>query len=365
MGNSSSTDLWSPVKVGNLTIKNRFMRSPCYMNNANPDGIPNPSLIQYYLEMAAGEWGLVIPGAVYAQRSGKAFQYQAGVENERQVKAWKPVIDAMHKHNTKIVFQLIDGGTATPFDVIGERPRGPSEWGPGTHAMTKMEIAEVIEKYATAAKRLQEIGADGVQIHSAHGYLISEFLSPYANHRTDEYGGSPENRRRILKEIVDETRKMVDTKRFLITTKINANDCVPGGVTPQDLAETVKAIKGIDLYEISCGFQDGRTTIRPKAKKIQKPGYPLVEGYNLDGVKAVRKVSKVKLGVVGGFRTEKEMKHALELGADLISLGRPSINDPQCVKHFHEGVPLGCVSCSQCAFTLGGPEPVRCVIKKQ
>ena len=272
----------------------------------------------------------------------------------------------MHKNGTKIVFQLIDGGSSTPFDVILERPRGPSEYHPGMHAMTKYEIAEVIENYVKAAQRLQRVGADGVEIHSAHGYLISEFLSPISNHRTDEYGGSPENRRRLLKEIVEETRRNVDTKHFIISTKINSSDCIEGGVTPKDLAQTVKAIHGMDLWEISCGFQDGRTTIRPKSKKFQKESYPLLEGYNLEGVEEIRKISKkAKIGVVGGFRTENAMKHALELGADLISLGRPSINDPQCVRHFHEGKPFGCVSCSQCLSYLGGPGMARCVLNKE
>ena len=343
-----SSKLFQPVQIGPLKLKNRFMRSPCHMNLCDNDGFPTSKLHKYYRDMADGQMGLIVPEYLYMSQASKADRGQGCIGTDEHAKAWQSTVDYVHKQGTKIVFQVADAGTATTAEVCGQEPRGASPQGPGTRAMTKLEISGVIEDYVKAAVRLQNVGVDGIELHAAHGYLISQFLSPAINKRDDEYGGSPENRRRLLQEIVSAIRANTD-KNFAIMAKINADDCIPGGVTPEDLAETVKAIKGMDCYEISCGFQDARTIIR-SLKLLRKKGYELKPKYNLEAAKLVRKVNpNVPLAVVGGIRTIKDMEDVINAGIDLVSLGRPTIADPKVVQHLMEGdKKVKCISCGKC-----------------
>ena len=345
-----SSKLFTPTKIGSLQLKNRFMRSPCYMHACDNEGLPHDWLLKYYREMADGQMGLIIPGYFYMSQASKANPGQGCMYTDRHAAAWKSTVEYMHKQGSKTIFQVCDCGTAGTFETCKERPRGASPQKPGQREMTKMEISELIEDYTKTALRLQNIGVDGIELHAAHGYLISQFLCPVNNKRTDEYGGSPENRRRILQEIVSSIRREVD-KNFIISAKINVDDNIPGGLTPKDLAETVKNIKGMDFYELSCGFQSG-TTSRIKRPHSEKEVNGFVPGWNLPGLTVVRKENpNVPLGVCGGFGTIKEMEHAIDEGATLVSLGRPSIADPQVVKHLMEGdKKVKCVFCSQCVI---------------
>ena len=354
-----SSRLFQPAQIGPLKLKNHFMRSPCYMHGCDNAGFPEQWLLKYYKDMADGQMGLIAPGYFHMRTSGKANPNQGCIFTDRHAQAWKSTVDYIHKQGSKIIFQVADCGTRGTFELCRERPRGASPQGPGTREMTKMEIAELIEDYTNTALRLQEIGVDGIELHAAHGYLLSQFLSGYNNKRTDEYGGSPENRRRILQEIVSSIRSRVD-KNFAVAAKINVNDYKPGGVTPEDLAETVKAIKGMDFYEISCSFQDGRISSRG-TKYMRLEGHLFRPGFNVPGMAVVHKANpNVPLVVCGGFTTLKTMEHALDEGASIISLGRATIADPMVVKHLMEGEKhVRCIYCSECLLHCQ-TGPVHC-----
>ena len=356
--------LFSPIKIGSLELPNRFMRSSCYMHGCDNNGFPHPWLIKYYKDMADGKMGLIIPGYMYLNKNGKALPNQACFYTDRHAKAWKSTVDYVHKKGSKIIFQIGDGGTYTTHDVIQEDPRGASPQQEGQREITKMEISQVIEDFAQAAVRLQSIGVDGMQIHAAHGYLISGFLNPATNKRTDEYGGSPENRRRILQEIVSAIRSAVGND-FFVSAKVNVDDCMEGGGKPQDLAETVKAIKGIDLYEISSGFQNYMLSTRPRTLSQKKFDYGFSYGYNIEGLKVVRQANpNSHLAVCGALRTIDDMNLALDSGADLVSFGRPSIADPKMVKHLMEGEKqVRCMFCSVC-LKKAFQGRVRCSVYK-
>jgi 2,4-dienoyl-CoA reductase-like NADH-dependent reductase (Old Yellow Enzyme family) len=352
--------LFEPTKVAQLSLKNKIMRSPCFMHGCDNTGLPTKSLLKYYQDLADGQMGLIIPGYFYLHTQGKASNAQGGMENDMQADAWKETVKYIHKQGSKIVFQVCDAGVATTFDACKEMPRGAYKINDQTRTMTKAEIAEVIENYVTAAKRIQRIGVDGIQIHAAHGYLVSQFLSPAVNKRDDEYGGSPENRRRILKEISSEIRKATG-KDFFISAKINGEDCIPGGLTPEDFAQTVKAVKDIDMFEVSCGVGSAALTIRSTLIP-RVPGYENMSAYNVGSMEIAKKANpNASFAVVGGFRKIEEMEDAIKRGADLVSLGRPTIADPKVVKHLMEGKKIKCVSCGLCIInsTKG---PVHCFI---
>ena len=357
-----SSKLFSPVKIGSLQLKNRFMRSPCYMNGCDNGGFPKEWLLKYYRDMADGQMGLIIPGFMYMSQTGKSNPGQGCIYTDRHAFAWKSTVDYIHKQGSKVLFQVVDAGAVTRFDICGERPRGPSPIKPGSREMTKMEIAEVIEDFTKAAVRMQNVGVDGIELHAGHGLLLSQFLTPVINKRTDEYGGSPENRRRILQEIVSSIRREVG-KDFVVSAKINVDDAIPGGIKPKDLGETVRAIKGMDFYEITCGFQDGRVTGRYKKQSLNKPGYPFKYGYNIENMRIVHEMNpNVPLVVCGAMKTIKTMEAAIDAGATLVSFGRPTIADPKLVQHLMEGEKqVRCVFCGQC----WGEDRIRCAVYKQ
>jgi 2,4-dienoyl-CoA reductase-like NADH-dependent reductase (Old Yellow Enzyme family) len=257
--------------------------------------------------------------------------------------------------------------------------------------MSVDEIGEVIQAFGSAAKRAAKAGADGIQVHAAHGYLISQFLSPFFNHREDEWGGSDLNRFRFLKEIILNIRKAIP-KGMPILVKLNANDYTPGGgVTPSLAVKYAEwlAESGIDGLEISCGMAGysfmnmcrgdvpvkelvGRLSWwkKPLASfKLKKLAgkYDLVEGYNLEASKMIKPVlGNIPLFVVGGLRRVSHMTEVLEKRyADGISMCRPFIREPLIVKKIKEGKAgaVACTSCNKCLAAVPRNIPVRCYSK--
>lgn len=164
-----------------------------------------------------------------------------------------------------------------------------------------------------------------------------------------------------MSEIVDAIRNECG-KDFVIGIKLNGDDCRPkeNGLTPKDLAATMAAIPDIDLWEISCGFRDRTTPGRSINRKLRNKNYPYTEGYNIPAVEVCRKSTKARISVVGAIRKTETMIKAMEAGADLVSLGRPSIADTHVVQHIYEGKKMKCISCSQCLLHLDAP--VKCWI---
>jgi 2,4-dienoyl-CoA reductase-like NADH-dependent reductase (Old Yellow Enzyme family) len=267
---------------------------------------------------------------------------------------------------SKIVFQVMHGGPqAIP------NPIRPSD-------LSEPEIDEITERYALCAERLRSVGADGIMIHAAHGYLVSSFLSPFANSRTDKYGGSLENRARFLGGIVSELKR-VDRKGFLIAVKINGSDLCENGVTAHEIADVLKIAK-VDLAEISCG--GGRdSTIRShwnRAVGAKLPGraaetlegflkrkVPVVEGYTMEFAKEIKRANPgTAVASVGGFSTIGAMTEALK-HVDLVSLGRPFIGEPDLCAKLRTGksTRVECVRCGQCMLWFKEGVPIRCFMK--
>jgi 2,4-dienoyl-CoA reductase-like NADH-dependent reductase (Old Yellow Enzyme family) len=255
--------------------------------------------------------------------------------------------------------------------------------------MTTEQIEETIQAFADAAGRTVEAGADAIQLHGAHGYLISEFLSPFFNRRKDKYGGSPEGRFKFIKEIINRIRETVPTE-MPIMVKVNANDFTPKEGTTQELAAIYAgwlAQLGISAIEVSCGcyynFQTVRGDIpirelvqslpgwmRPVARikmHFQKAESRFVEAYSLDAAKTIKPaLGDVPLILVGGMRKLETMEEVVSAGsADLISMSRPFIREPLLVKKFREGksTEASCISCNMCSAAMFNEIPVRCYQK--
>jgi 2,4-dienoyl-CoA reductase-like NADH-dependent reductase (Old Yellow Enzyme family) len=281
--------------------------------------------------------------------------------------------------------------------MIGQTPLAPSSRGRDPlnfvkpKEMTETEILETIRAFGAAAKRAVEAGADGIQLHAAHGYLICEFLSPFFNIRTDSWGGSDANRFRFLKEIYQEVKKVVPDG-YPVFVKLNTNDYTPKeGITPVLATKYAKwlAELGIDAVEVSCGatnysYMNMCRGDVPTAEIVQglswweKPigkmmigklegKYNLEEGYNLEAARMIKPVlGDTPLFLVGGMRTVSHMENILEKNyADVISMSRPFIREPFLAKKIEEGEmkKVSCVSCNRCMAAVVNNFPVYCYNK--
>jgi len=387
--------LFENANIGKMELKNRFVHSATYEVMAKETGEVTDELVSRYRLIAKGDTGLIIPGYMYVLPSGRAFKPQTGIHKDDLIPGLKKISDAVHKEGGKIVFQLVHAGRQTKKDVAGETPLGPSSSGRDTvyfvkpRKMSEEDIRTVIQAFGKAALRAVEAGADGVQIHAAHGYLVNQFLSPFFNKRKDSWGGSDENRFKFLKEVFLEIKRSVPDD-LPVMVKLNTRDYTPKeGITlplavkyAQWLAEL-----GIDALEVSCGtafysfmnecrgevpideFVSGLPWWQKPIGKIMlnkmKGNFDLEEGYNLEAAELIRKVQKdLVLMVVGGFRRMTHMQDVLDRGiADFISMSRPFIREPFIVKKFKEGKAdrVACVSCNKCVSALLNNHPVRCL----
>ena len=389
--------LFTPLNLGNIQIKNRFVQSATYEVMAAETGEVSDKLIKRYQRLAKGEVGLIIPGYMYVHPLGRSYKHQTGIHNDAMIPGLRRLVETVHKEGAKIVFQLAHAGRQTTKSMIGETPLGPSSSGrnPITFIKPKEmradQIEEVIQAFALATNRAVETGVDGIQLHAAHGYLINQFISPFFNHRKDDWGGSDANRFRFLKEVLSEVKKVLP-QGMPVFVKLNTHDYTPReGITPS-LAVTYArwlAELAIDGLEISCGspvysFMNmcrGDVPVKELVNSLpfwKKPlgklmlrsmvgKYNFEGGYNIEAAKMIKPVlGKTPLFLVGGLRQVAEMEDVLEKKyADCISMSRPFIREPFIVKKIKEGnaTAVACVSCNRCLAAVTHNIPVQCYNK--
>lgn len=368
MLHQSEGKVFTPFNIGTLTIPNRFIRSATFENLEDKDYIPHPDLFTLTKKIAYGECGLIIPGFVFPLDSFKSL------------KAWEPTLKEIHtKTKSKFFFQLCHRGIKSfPETTKDGIPAGATGYLQGTRDLTNSEIEEIIQKFVVAAKNSQKVGADGIQLHAAHGFLISAFLSPFMNRRNDKWGGSDENRLRFLYEISGAIRSAIPN--FPISIKINGDDCVRdkdgySGMKPSLCGYYVKKLtdsKLVDMVEISCGIENVLDTRNiPYGKNKGEPfefnGFEYFDGYNQPYASVVRRMAPdAVLAIVGGLRRFVQMEAMIENDeCDFISLCRPFIRNPNIVKDFRtEKTKMSdCISCGGCLFTMRDG-PVHCVRNK-
>lgn len=389
--------LFTPKKIGEMEIKNRFVHSATYECMANDSGEVTDKLIKRYGQIAKGGAGLIIPGYLYIAPNGRAQKYQTGIHNDDMIEGLKKLVDVVHDEGSKIAFQLVHSGRQTSKDSMRQTPMAPSK-GPRDmiymvkpREMTEEEIEEVIKAFGVAAFRASEAGADGVQIHAAHGYLINQFLSPFFNKRTDSWGASDENRFRFLKEVVLEIKKNISDEMSILI-KLNTQDYTPKEGITLNLAKKYSAWLAdlpIDGLEVSCGtltysmfnmirgdvpteelimnFPWWRKILGKMMLKKMEGKFELEEGYNLEAARLIKPViGDVPMLVVGGMRKVDHMEDVLNNGfADFISMSRPFIREPNIVNKIKEGKAdsVACVSCNKCFAAAANLMPVYCYNK--
>jgi 2,4-dienoyl-CoA reductase-like NADH-dependent reductase (Old Yellow Enzyme family) len=345
--------LFEPKRIGRLEIPNRLVRSATAERMALPDGTCGLQMEALYSDLAAGGAGLIILGHACVSKDGRNRRSITGIYDDRHIPGLRKVVDAIHKHGAKAVSQINHAGRQTTPALIGKTPMAPSAvankvTGQTPREMTLAEIEETIEAFGRAAHRAKAAGFDAVQLHGAHGFLISEFNSPYTNTRRDEWGGKAEKRRRFITEVYGEVRRRVGND-YPVLVKLNADDCLEGGITFEEASEIAFHLErlGIDAIEISGGMAESKAgTIRPGIDSREK------EAYFLPYAKKLKKVLSVPLLLIGGIRSLEVAEEILERSwADFISLSRPLIREPNLPNEWKNGrtEKAACISCGQCS----------------
>jgi 2,4-dienoyl-CoA reductase-like NADH-dependent reductase (Old Yellow Enzyme family) len=353
--------LFEPYEIGSLEIRNRFMRSPTTSYWSDERGVVRPEIIDLYMRLSEGGVGLIVKGHTYVSDAGKAHKGMAGISNDLHVPRLGELTDTVHEHGGKIVTQLNHAGYKSIVDRAGPSEYGEAGW--EARALNIDEIREIVDAFGAAAQRSMDAGFDGVQIHGAHGYLISQFLSRLANKRTDEYGGSLENRMRLLNEVYDEIRARVGGC-IPVLIKLNCDDFSPSGFTVEDSIEVAKALskRGIDAIEISGGGVGQVAEIRRVRARSDDP--ELSEASFAGHAAKIREAIKpTTIALVNGIRSLRCMEAILEKDvADLISMSRPFIREPNLVRLLEAGQPAAtCTSCDACSASgVFGEMMLRC-----
>ena len=299
-----------------------------------------PKLIDLMEQLAQGQVGLIVTGYAFVSREGQAAPFQLGVDSDDLFPGITEMANRVHRADGKIVMQVAHGGLFAQPQLTGQEPMGPSamktESGSTGREMSRQEIEGIVKAFRESAIRAQRAGFDGVQIHAAHGYLLSQFLSPFFNKRSDEYGGTITNRARLLLELVQNVREAVGDK-FPLLVKINTEDFLDGGLGVEDMLAVAKMLEknGVDAIELSGGTILGilRGTPNTSFSRI---------GNEANYYESAAKLYKDKVGIplmlVGGIRSyELSQRLVVEGVCDYVSLCRPLIREPDLVKRWESG----------------------------
>ncbi|MBN2122715.1 MAG: NADH:flavin oxidoreductase [Deltaproteobacteria bacterium] len=356
--------VFEDTEINGMKLANRFVRSATWEGMATEEGAATPRLADLMARLVEGGVGLIVSSHAYVRKDGQVTPWQLGVYDDGLLTGLQGMTRAVHDRGGRCLLQLAHGGLFANPKLTGTSPVGPSEEGlAGTprKAMSRKDIREMVEAFGRAAERARDAGFDGVQIHAAHGYLLSQFLSPAFNRRKDAYGGGLEGRSRILQEVAGEIRSRVG-KRYPLLAKINSEDFVEGGLTLEDSVRTagILAREGVDAVECSGGTHlSGR--LLPSRPGITSEDR---EAYFREAARVFRSRIGIPVILVGGIRSFPVAERLVEEGtADYISLSRPLIREPDLVKRWASG-DLGkaaCISDNRCFGPAMAGKGIYCV----
>lgn len=364
--NTQYKHIFEPLAVKNMRLNNRTVMMPMGTNFGEQNGEMSFLHIQYYEQRAEGGVGLIIvENASVDSPQGSNGTTQIRIDQDSYIPRLFMLCETVHKHGTKIALQINHAGASAISSRIGSQPVSASnipskKGGEIPRPLTKEEILHIVKKYGEAAKRVQIAGFDAVEIHAGHSYLISQFLSPLTNDRTDEFGGSLENRARFAKMIIEEVRRQVGAF-FPIILRISADEFMEGGNTLDDCLEYLEFLKDeVDIFDVSAGLNG--------SIQYQIDACNLPDGWRSYLSKAVKeRFGKVCI-TMGNIRDPQVANDILERGdADLIGMGRGLIAEPEWVNKVKYGDIQDirkCISCNiGCAgHRIGINRPIRCTV---
>jgi len=362
--------LFEETTINGMTLRNRMVRSATWEGMCEQDGRPTERLINCYKDLAKGGIGLIITGYAFVRLDGKNNPGQMGIHTDNFADDYKKMTKTVHEAGSKIAVQLVHGGGQSNAEIAGRQPFAPSavkvnQFPEMPAELTRDEISKIITAFGEAARRAKSWGVDAIQLHGAHGFLINQFLSPLTNRRTDEYGGSIENRSRFLLEVYRNVRETVGAD-YPVLIKLNASDHVDGGLEIDDSVYAAKKLAeaGINAIEVSAGTSASgeKSPVRRKINKSEK------EAYNLKLARRIKEAVSCLLMVVGGFRSYRVAEKAIrDYCMDYISMARPLIREPGLANRWLQGdrKRAMCISCNKC-FKPGREEGgIYCVIEKK
>jgi 2,4-dienoyl-CoA reductase-like NADH-dependent reductase (Old Yellow Enzyme family) len=366
---NSASRLLSPGTIGPLTLKNRVIMAPMTTRKADAEGFVTESAVAYYKARADGGVGLITVEMASPEKVGKHRNFELGIYDDRFLPGLRGLVDVIHRAGAKASIQLGHGGGHTRADIAGEPPIAPSAIPHSVQEghtevivpleMTTARIAQTRSAFVAAACRAASAGFDAVEIHAAHGYLISQFLAPAENQRRDDYGGSLRNRARLAMEITAAVKAAVP--RLAVTFRMNGDDFFEGGLTPDEAIEIAvwAADAGADALHMTGGHYRSRPTAAIMIPPMATPSTPF-----LRFAEAVRRRVRVPVIAVGRFGDPQSAIAAVEdERADFIALGRPLLADPNWVDKVARGHQVRlCLACNTCVDGMRAGRQLHCLV---
>lgn len=342
-----SINLFEPYRIGNLEVKNRFMRSATWDATADDSGAVTDKSLSIYKRLAEGGVGLIVTGFAFVSAPGQAMHGQYGVHNDAMIPGLRKLAAVAHQGGAKITLQIVHCGISSAYLpqkgvsllAVSKKPDLKTVH----HEMTEDDIESIIADFTAAAVRAREAGFDTVQLHGAHGYLISQFLSPLYNQRTDKWGGNAENRRRFVIEIIRRIR-LTTGNDFPLMIKFGVMDDEKAGLSLDEGLETAgQMVKyGMNAIEVSSGI--GRPADATKENEPER-------AYHRERAAALKRAVNIPVMVVGGIRTLQMSQDIIDRGdSDMVSMCRTFIREPDLIARWQRGdiKPAKCISCQKC-----------------
>ncbi|TYO97194.1 tRNA-dihydrouridine synthase [Desulfallas thermosapovorans] len=359
----------SPIDIGPVKLKNRIVFPTWQVNYANTDGTVSEKLLEFYTAMADGGCGLIFTGCAVVSPDTVAFNRVMRIDDDRYLPGLRKLFQEIESRGSVPGIQLIHYGRQALTSVTGCELIAPSpipcpvmsKFDPHykLREMTVDDIHRVYNDFIAAAARAAEAGARVIEVHAAHGYLLNEFLSPYSNHRTDDYGGNAINRARLILQIIRGIKDKLGN-RVAISLRVSGNEFVEGGLRPIDFKDLIRQFEqnGIDMLNVSAGVYQSMERIVPPAKLGVAP--------HIDITAELKQYSRVPVCAVGSIDSLELAEEVLYAGkAELVAMGRAQVADPAIVNKSllgKESEIRKCIKCSKCTFWTTGDPQMYCSV---
>lgn len=361
--------VFSELKIGPVTLPNRVAFPAWQLNYAETDGTVSEKLMKFYTDLAKGGCGLIFTGAAVVSSDGSPFNRVMHVDTDAHIPGLRKLFSAIKENGAVPAIQIVHYGRQSSTSVSGDVLLAPSaipcpvmsQYDPEykVREMTMEDIDRIRAAFIAAAVRSADAGAEVVEVHACHGYLLAEFLSPYSNKRTDAYGGNVENRARLIVEIIEGIRQRLKN-RIAIAVRVSGDEFVEGGLKPGDFKEIVPLFEkaGMDLLSLGAGVYESMLRIVPPRDFGIAP--------HADIAAQINEFTSVPLCTVGSILSMEIAESIIVDGkADLCAMGRAQMSDPEIVNKSAEGRESEirkCLHCNSCTFWTTGDPEVYCAV---